>query len=218
MIFTKVTGVDVGDGNTADLIEGDYHTAVFLDTEDSALHTSEDTVGDLNPATYLMREVCVGQEHHALIVDRGDTHKIVHGRNGNGDDMRRLYLVVGSPHEEAQGQEHLAVTLDVDQVFLAGADKDQTVKCRNKHTLAMPVNQLFLACHGQEILHMILVKETLDTQRTLFASIGDAHGEPLLFLFGYFCVENNTGGHRTTDDSCRGHRRFLQRQSRISLP
>ena len=76
--FVEVVGIDIGDGDAANLIEGDHDTAVFLDTVDGAFDSGEHTIGDSYPAAYLLGKILVGQEHHPVVLHRSHPHEIVH--------------------------------------------------------------------------------------------------------------------------------------------
>ena len=57
--FLDEGGIDIGDGDGGNIIEGDDNTAIFLDTIDSANDTFERTCENANLTTNLLREILI---------------------------------------------------------------------------------------------------------------------------------------------------------------
>ena len=148
---------------------------IFLDTLDDAFDTGEIALGDLDTLANLVDIVTGLKEHNRVILDRGDTHKVLHLGVRDSKDIvgNALCETLG---DIAQRLELPPGGLQPGNILTAIMNKDKVMDGGNKHTFLIAiakVNQLVV--HREEILYAKVVKGLLDLDLT---TIGDTHGVP----------------------------------------
>lgn len=200
-------GVDVGDGDGGDVVEGDDDTTVLLDTVDGACDTLERAGNDTDLLANLVGKVHVTQKHHTVILHRGHAHEILHLTVGDPQDGGEL-RTLRTPHDITEREQDLTGALHPRDAVVDAPDKDEVVNGGHQHTLGLALMVLALPSQWKEILHMMAIKEIPDFQGPLAIAMGNTHGEPLFEFIGNTFIKNTIGGHRANDILRRGNRRF----------
>ena len=152
--FTEAGGGNVGDGDSGEAFELDDDMFVFLDALDDAFDTGEIALGDLDTLTNLVDIVTSLKEHNRVILDRGDTNKVLHLGVGDSKDIvgNALGEVLG---DVAQGQKLAARGLQERYLLAAVVDEDEVADGRDEHASLVAVagiNELIV--HREEVLDM----------------------------------------------------------------
>ena len=173
--FTEAGGGNVGDGDSGETLELDDDMLVFLDALDDAFNTGEIALGDLDTLTNLVDIVTSLKEHNRVILDRGDTNKVLHLGVGDSKDIvgNALCKTLG---DITQGLELPLGGLQLGNPVAAVVDEDEVVDSGGKHAPLVAVARIDeLVVHGEETLDAKVVKGLLDLD---LATVGDTHGVP----------------------------------------
>ena len=166
-----------GDGEGADVGEGDDEVAVVVDALDGALDAGEGTLEETDPAAFLTEEVGIGEERTLtfFVVDGHRADEVLHLVLRDGDDHRGLVVGAGLDghelHVDAVAVEHLQLA----QLGTVGVNENEIVDDRLPAVDNLLPYPLGDALHRQKVADAFLVEGLMDE---FLMAVADVHGIP----------------------------------------